>query len=110
MYGYYPPIQTPILQQQLMPSQQTIQYVNDRASAETYQMAANSSVILMDANLPRFYMKMTDASGQSTIKSYDFKETEAVKPTEYVTKAEFESFKKKIKGVKDEPNNEPSGE
>ena len=78
---------------------QSIQYVNDRQSAEAYQMTANSSVILMDSNLPRFYMKQTDASGKATIKSYDFKETEEAKPAEYVTKEEFEAFKAKMKGV-----------
>jgi len=109
MYGYYSPLQTPILQQPLLPQQQTIQYVNDKSSAETYQMAPNSSVILMDANLPRFYTKITDASGQATIKSYDFKETEVEKPTEYVTKAEFESFKADLKGVNNESNNESVG-
>ena len=110
MYGYYPNLQAPLLQQPILPQQQTIQYVNDRSSAETYQMAANSSVILMDANLPRFYMKMTDASGMATVKSYDFKETEQEKPKEYVTKEEFETFKSTLKGVKDESNNEPTGE
>lgn len=93
MYPIYP-YNTPLLQQQ-----QTIQYVNGRQSAESYQMPANSSVILMDSNLPRFYLKQTDASGLATIRSYDFKETEEVKPAEYVTKSEFESFKAEIKGV-----------
>lgn len=73
-------------------------------------MAPNSSVILMDSNLPRFYTKITDASGVATVKSYDFKETEAEKPKEYVTKEEFESFKKDLKGVKDESNTESNGE
>ena len=85
---------------------QSIQYVNDKASAESYQMPANSSVILMDSNLPRFYMKQTDASGVATIKSFDFKETEKEKPVEYVTKAEFEEYKAKMKGGRHESNTE----
>ena len=91
----------PIYQYQSFLSQptQTIQYVNDRKSAESYPMNANSSVILMDSNLPRFYLKQTDASGIATVKSYDFTETEEEKPVEYVTKAEFESFKKNMKGA-----------
>lgn len=95
-YPYQAPI-APFLQQ-TQPQQQSIQYVNGKSSAETYQMPANSSVILMDQNLPRFYMKQTDASGVATIKSYDFKETEVEKPVEYVTKAEFEKFKQNLKG------------
>lgn len=100
MYPVYPFQSSPYLQ----PQQQTqsIQYVNGKQSAEAYQMPANSSVILMDSNQARFYMKQTDASGIATIKTYDFKETEAEKPTEYVTKQEFEKFKQSMKGVKHE--------
>ena len=83
------------------PTQPTqIQYVNGKQSAETYQMAPNSSIILMDSNSPRFYMKQTDASGTATIKSYDFVEAEDDKPVEYVTKQEFEKYKASMKGVK----------
>lgn len=100
MYPYYPYQPSQIIPQlQQLQQTQSIQYVNDRKSAESYQLPANSSVILMDSNLPRFYMKQTDASGVATIKSYDFKETEAEKPTEYVTKAEFEKFKANLKGA-----------
>ena len=103
-YPYQAPI-APFLQQtQQQP--QNIQYVNGKPSAESYQMAPNSSVILMDQNLPRFYMKQTDASGVATIKSYDFKETEAEKPVEYVTKAEFEKFKATMKGGRNESAND----
>ena len=93
-------------QQLMRPQTQAIPYVNGRQSAESYQMGANSSVILMDANLPRFYIKQTDASGMATIKSYDFKETEAEKPKEYITREEFESFKSKLKGVRNESTND----
>ena len=100
MYNIYPPYQTnPFIPQV---QTQSIQYVNDKKSAETYQLPANSSVILMDSNLPRFYMKQTDASGVATIKSYDFKETEEEKEPEYVTKAEFEKFKANLKGGRNE--------
>ena len=93
--------------QQLIPQQtQNIQYVNGKQSAESYQMPSNSSVILMDSNLPRFYLKKTDASGMATVKAYDFKEVEEEKPAEYVTKAEFESFKAKLKGGRHESVND----
>ena len=103
MYSLYPFQSAPFVPQS---QPQTIQYVNGKQSAETYQMAANSSVILMDSNLPRFYMKQTDASGMATIKAYDFKETEEEKHAEYVTKAEFEAFKTKLRGGKHEPVND----
>lgn len=101
----------PIYQYQSFLSQptQSIQYVNGKQSVESYPMSPNSSVILMDSNMPRFYVKQTDASGMATIKTYDFKEAEEEKPTEYVTKTEFENFKAGLKGVKDEPVNESDG-
>ena len=99
----------PIYQYQSFLSQptQNVQYVNGRQSVDSYPMSPNSSVILMDSNLPRFYLKQTDASGLATVKSYDFKETEEEKPTEYVTKAEFEKFKSNLKGAR---NNESSND
>ena len=107
MYSYYPTIPNVFpTQSNAFPTQMQIQYVNGKASAETFQMPSNSSVILMDADLPRFYLKKTDASGMATIKSYDFKETEEEKPTEYVTKAEFEKFKANLKGVRHESIND----
>ena len=104
MYPY--PFQTaPYLAQ--LPQTQSIQYVNDRKIAETYQMGASSSVILMDANQPRFYLKQTDASGVASIRAYDFKEAEQEKPVEYVTRSEFEKFKAKLNGGnKNEPAND----
>ena len=101
--------QLPNLQLQAAPQMQipqNIQYVNGKESAETYQMPANSSVILMDSNTSRFYLKQTDASGTATIKTYDFKESEEDKPVEYVTKTEFEAFKNKMKGAKHESVND----
>ena len=102
MYPLYPFQNTPYLAQQA----QNIQYVNGKQSAESYQLPANSSVVLMDSNCARFYVKKTDASGLSTIKAYDFKEVEEEKPQEYVTKAEFDKFKASMKGVKHESTND----
>ena len=104
MYPSMYPYQTTPYLPQAQP--QTIQYVNGKQSAESYQMPANSSVILMDSNMARFYMKQTDASGMSTIKSFDFKESEEEKPTEYVTKQEFEKFKANLKGARHESSND----
>lgn len=102
MYSYYPMLQN------VMPMQQAqqIPYVNGKQSAESYQIPANSSVILMDSNAAKFYLKQTDASGIATIKSYDFKESEEEKPKEYVTKQEFEKFKASMRGGKHESTND----
>ena len=105
MYNFYP-FQAGMLQTQPQVQSQQIQYVNGKQSAEAYQMPINSSVILMDSNLPRFYLKQTDASGTVTIKAYDFKEAEDEKPIEYVTKQEFEKFKANLKGGRNESTND----
>ena len=108
MYSFYPTVPNMYpAQSNVYPAQtEQIQYVNGRQSAESYQMNPNSSVILMDSEKARFYVKKTDASGNSTIKAYDFKEAEDDKPTEYVTKAEFEKFKASVKGARHESSND----
>lgn len=96
----------PTIPQMPQLQQQTIQYVNGKQSAESYQMPANSSVILMDSNTNKFYLKQTDASGIATIRTYDFRESKDDKPAEYVTKSEFEQFKAKLKGGRNESFND----
>ena len=103
MYSLYPSIPN-MFTPQAAPVQ--IPYVNDKQSAEAYQLPASSSIILMDSHMARFYMKQTDASGIATIKAYDFKEAEEEKPVEYVTKAEFEKFKANMKGGRHESAND----
>lgn len=106
MYPYYPTVPNVFpTQSNVMPPEQ-IQYVNGRPSVESYQMGPNSSVILMDSERARFYVKKTDASGTSTIKAYDFTEADDDKPIEYVTKAEFEKFKASVKGGRHESTND----
>ena len=108
MYPYYPTVPNAYPQMNITQPQipMQIQYVNDKQSAEAYQMPVNSSVILMDSNQARFYLKQTDASGIATIKAFDFKEAEDEKPVEYVTKAEFEKFKANMKGGRHESTND----
>lgn len=107
MYNFYPSVPNVFpTQSNVYPTEQ-IQYVNGKQSAESYQMGPNSSVILMDSERARFYVKKTDASGATTIKAYDFKEAADDKPTEYVTKDEFEKFKANLKGGRQhEPTND----
>jgi len=90
-----PPVTTP-----------TVQYVNSRQSADNYTMQPNSSVILMDSTMDRFYLKTADASGSCVVKAYDFTEvSDEVKP-DYVTRAEFEELKKLIGESKNEQSDE----
>lgn len=78
-----------------------IQYVNGIESVNAYQMAPNSSVLLMDSNLPRFYVKTTDAAGMAAVKVFEFHEyveqkPEPMNPEMFVTRQEFEELKQMI--------------
>lgn len=99
-----PQLQVP--QPQPQPQQSGIQYVNGRESANAYQMQPNSSILLMDSNDAKFYIKTADASGFCTIKTYTFQEEiENTESNQYVTKKEFEEFKQQLlKGVSNESN------
>lgn len=70
--------------------------VNDRASAEMYVMPPNSRAILMDRNLPRIYLKETDAANQYRLTAYDLVEVKEEQPqsVEYITRQEFEEWKR----------------
>lgn len=74
------------------PQQQGVQFVNGAESARMYQLPPNSSQILMDRNLARFYLVEADASGQRSVSAYDFREAE--EPTApYATKEDVDSLR-----------------
>lgn len=89
----------------MMPQTQTrsINSVNGKASVESFYLPPNSSDVFLDESQRKMFTKHVDASGVASIKVYDYTESEEEKPTEYVTKEEFEKFKATIKGVKHEP-------
>ena len=76
-------------------------------SARAFQIGPNSQVILMDSNKPIFYMKNSDSSGYSETRAFEFKEIPLnQEPTssnnskeEYVTKTDFEEYKKFIEDL-----------
>lgn len=75
----------------------SIQYVNGLDSAKAYQIAPNSSVLLMDSTMDRFYVKKSDASGFSTVDMYDFHKAEdKTTVAEFVSRQEFEELRTKI--------------
>lgn len=51
--------------------QQQIVRVNGRNGAEAFQMAPNSSILLLDSNSPIIWLKMTDGAGYPTITPYN---------------------------------------
>lgn len=55
------------------PSYQTckVPEVNGINGANAYQIGANSSVLLLDTNLPIVYLKQTDGGGYATVTAFD---------------------------------------
>ena len=98
-----------LMQNQVQPQPiNNILQVMGPESAQAYQLGPDSQVILMDSNKPVFYMKKSDSSGYSETRAFEFKEipliptnenfnkTQISKSQEYITKSEFEEFKKMI--------------
>lgn len=81
----------------------TYAFVNGIEGAKSFPMAPNQTVMLMDSDNPVAYMKQSNAMGQATIKYFKLVETSESelkgpsKPNpEYVRKADFEAFAKKV--------------
>ncbi len=75
-----------------------IQYVQGEAGAKGYPLANGYTMLLMDSEAQKFYIKQTDAAGIPTMKKYKFEEIVDPEPekVEYVTKADFEDFENRI--------------
>lgn len=75
--------------------------VNGIDGAKAYQMTANSTVALFDANNDILYVKSTDGAGFPSIRTFSFVEMKPEDKTqepkhEYISREEFEEFKKEL--------------
>lgn len=95
-------------------------WVQGEAGAKSYLVAPNTTVLLMDSESERFFIKTADASGMPLpLRVFEYHETAqnrptndfSFDPTNYVTREEFEELranlpvcncKKKTKEVKDD--------
>ena len=81
-----------------------ILWVQGEAAAKAYLVAPSSTVMLMDSETPRFYIKSTDGAGMPNMRIFEYKEVlaEAAKMPasapvgNFVTREEFEEFKNKL--------------
>ena len=82
-------------------------FVLDENAARSYPVANGQRVTLWDKDNPRFYIKSVDPTGIPSFRKFTFTEEkevdmiETAKPVqtstdEYVTKADFDAFAKKI--------------
>ena len=61
-------------QQQAQPVNQGILWVQGEAGAKSYLVAPNTSVLLLDSESEKFYIKTTDQAGMPTLRTFEYKE------------------------------------
>lgn len=78
-------------------------WVQGEVGAKSYLVAPNSTVMLMDSESSKFFIKSTDGAGMPTIRTYEYKECVQNVPQdvhsnsidmseEYVTRKEYEAL------------------
>lgn len=84
-YNGYPtiPYYNPLSTDRVMPTQAQIQnpqvnqgilWVQGESGAKSYLVAPNTSVLLMDSENSKFYIKSTDQSGMPNLRTFEYKE------------------------------------
>ena len=75
-----------------------INWVQGESGAKSFNVPPNSTVLLMDSEQDRFYIKSADASGMpSPLRVFEYTETTmGTNPASFVTKDEFEELKAEV--------------
>lgn len=106
---------------QMQPAQQVNQgllWVSGEVGAKSYLVAPNSTVLLMDSDCSRFYLKSADNSGMPSLRVFEYKEVtntpqNVVQPSfeqeinldgKYVTREEYEGLKRQYESIMDRLN------
>lgn len=99
----------PTIQQQPQTNQGLL-WVQGEAGAKSYLVAPNTTVLLMDAEAQRFYIKTTDSTGIPSLRTFEFTEvlqtsqqTAVAIPDDldnkYVTREEFASVRNQYEEI-----------
>lgn len=92
-----------------------INWVSGEVGAKSYLVAPNSTVLLMDSDTTRFYLKSADNSGMPSLRIFEYKEVSNVPQnalqssqtaeinldSKYVTRDEYDSLKRQYKDIID---------
>ena len=77
-------------------------WVQGESGAKSYLVGAGNTVLLMDSESQKFYIKTADASGMPMpLRVFEYKEvggSETVDTTKYITREEFEKAIADLKG------------
>lgn len=100
--GQVPPVQQPVFMQRQEGN--GVLWVQGEAGAKSWFVAPGSTVLLMDSEGQRFYLKSADQNGVPTMRTFEYTEIggeKAQMPTQsgnFVTMEEFASFKNEVMG------------
>lgn len=91
-------------QQNNYQQQNGILWIQGEQAAKSYLVAPNSTVLLMDSEASRFYLKSSDASGMPALRIFEYKEITSKDPqrmdlSAFATRAEFDAFRDEIQGL-----------
>lgn len=102
-YNYYPATyQAPVIYSQAPPQSTGIQWVQGEIGARAFPVSPGASVLLMDSDENRFFIKSADASGMPLpLRMFSYTEEVATQSHEnkpidtsnFVTREEFEQWK-----------------
>lgn len=90
-----------------------INWVSGEVGAKSYLVAPNSTVLLMDSDATRFYLKSADNSGMPSLRIFEYKEVSNVPQNalqssqtaeinldnKYVTRDEYDSLKRQYEAI-----------
>lgn len=106
---------------QMVPAQQVNQgllWVSGEVGAKSYLVAPNSTVLLMDSDAQRFYLKSADNAGMPSLRIFEYKEVtnapttsvnapnfdENVLHDKFVTREEYEGLKRQYESIMERLN------
>ena len=106
---------------QMVPQQQVNQgllWVSGEVGAKSYLVAPNSTVLLMDSDSSRFYLKSADNAGMPSLRIFEYKEVtnapttsvnapnldENVLNDKFVTREEYEGLKRQYESIMERLN------
>lgn len=105
--------------QQPPQTNQGILWVQGEAGAKSYLVAPNTTVLLMDSEGSRFYLKTTDPAGMPSLRVFEYSEVSQNAPqstqstqndldSKYVTRAEYDALQGKYMEILERLNNFPA--
>lgn len=100
----------PQYQQQQQPVNQGLLWVQGVEGAKSYLVAPNTTVLLMDADAQRFYLKSTDGTGIPNLRTFEYSEVtqNALQSVQnvpenlddkYVTRTEYDALKRQYEEI-----------